>query len=64
MRVVAPGSIPEEGSGDGVKTDRRDAIRLVRLLAAGELTFAFVPSGQGTSTSVTWCAASRTSAAI
>ena len=30
--------------GDRVKTDRRDAIRLVRLLAAGELSFAFVPS--------------------
>lgn len=43
VRVVAPGSIPK-GSGDRVKTDRRDAIRLVRLLAAGELTFAFVPS--------------------
>ena len=45
VRVVAPGSIPK-GSGDRVKTDRRDAIRLVRLLAAGELTFAFVPSVQ------------------
>jgi transposase len=43
VRVVAPGSIPR-GSGDRVKTDRRDAIRLVRLLAAGELSFAFVPS--------------------
>jgi transposase len=43
VRVVAPGSIPK-GSGDRVKTDRRDAIRLVRLLAAGELRFAFVPS--------------------
>src|SRR5919201_4278338 len=43
VRVAAPGSIPK-GSGDRVKTDRRDAIRLVRLLAAGELTFAFVPS--------------------
>jgi transposase len=43
VRVVAPGSIPK-GSGDRVKTDRRDAIRLVRLLAAGELHFAFVPS--------------------
>ncbi|MHB8659623.1 MAG: hypothetical protein ACYC91_17075 [Solirubrobacteraceae bacterium] len=40
---MAPGSIPK-GSGDRVKTDRRDAIRLVRLLAAGELTFAFVPT--------------------
>jgi transposase len=43
VRVAAPGSIPK-GPGDRVKTDRRDAIRLVRLLAAGELCFAFVPS--------------------
>jgi transposase len=43
VRVVAPGSIPKR-SGDRVKTDRRDAIRLARLLAAGELSFAFVPS--------------------
>jgi transposase len=43
VRVVAPGSIPK-GSGDRVKTDRRDAIRLARLLAAGELAFVFVPS--------------------
>lgn len=43
VRVVAPGSIPK-GSGDRVKTDRRDAIRLARLLAAGELSFAFVPT--------------------
>ncbi len=41
--VAAPGSIPK-GSGDRVKTDRRDAARIVRLLAAGELSFAFVPS--------------------
>ena len=43
VRVAAPGSIPR-GSGDRVKTDRRDAVRMVRLLAAGELSFAFVPS--------------------
>jgi transposase len=43
VRVVAPGLIPK-GSGDRVKTDRRDAIRLVRLLAAGELSFSFVPT--------------------
>jgi transposase len=43
VRVAAPGSIPK-GPGDRVKTDRRDAIRLVRLLAAGELSFAFVPT--------------------
>jgi transposase len=29
---------------DRVKTDRRDARRLARLFAAGELSFAFVPS--------------------
>jgi transposase len=43
LEVVAPGSIPR-GSDDRVKTDRRDAIRLARLLAAGELRFAYVPS--------------------
>lgn len=43
VRVIAPGSIPRR-VGDRVKTDRRDAIRLVRLLAAGELRFAFVPT--------------------
>ena len=42
VRVVAPGSIPR-APGDRVKTDRRDARRLVRLFAAGELSFAFVP---------------------
>jgi transposase len=43
VRVAAPGSIPR-AAGDRVKTDRRDALRLVRLLGAGELSFAFVPS--------------------
>ena len=43
LRVIAPGSIPR-ASGDRVKTDRRDAKRLVRLFAAGELSFSFVPS--------------------
>jgi transposase len=43
VRVIAPGSIPR-GSGDRVKTDRRDAKRLVRLFAAGELSYVFVPS--------------------
>jgi transposase len=45
LRVIAPSSIPRS-PGDRVKTDRRDAKRLVRLFAAGELTFAFVPSEQ------------------
>lgn len=43
VRVVAPGLIPRKSS-DRVKTDRRDAVRLARLLAAGELTFVRVPS--------------------
>jgi transposase len=43
VRVVAPGSIPK-APGDRVKTDKRDALRLVRLLAAGELRFVFVPT--------------------
>lgn len=43
VRVIAPGSIPR-ASGDRVKTDRRDAIRLARLLGAGELSFVFVPT--------------------
>jgi transposase len=43
VRVVAAGKVPR-AAGDRVKTDRRDAERLVRLLAAGELRFAFVPS--------------------
>lgn len=34
LRVIAPGSIPR-APGDRVKTDRRDAKRLVRLFAAG-----------------------------
>jgi transposase len=41
--VVAAGKVPR-ASGDRVKTDRRDAERLARLLAAGELRLAFVPS--------------------
>lgn len=43
VRVVAAGKVPR-ASGDRIKTDRRDAERLARLLAAGELCFAFVPS--------------------
>lgn len=43
VRVVAAGKVPR-ASGDRVKTDKRDAERLARLLAAGELRFALVPS--------------------
>ena len=43
VRVVAAGKVPR-AAGDRVKTDKRDAERLARLLAAGELRFAYVPS--------------------
>jgi transposase len=43
VAVVAAGKVPR-ASGDRVKTDKRDAQRLARLLAAGELRFAFVPT--------------------
>src|SRR3954451_2512476 len=41
--VVAAGKVPR-AAGDRIKTDKRDAERLARLLAAGELRFAFVPT--------------------
>lgn len=40
--VVAPSLIPRK-PGDRVKTNRRDAINLVKLLRAGELTSVWVP---------------------
>jgi len=40
--VVAPSLIPQR-PGDHVKTDRRDALSLVKLLRAGELTAVWVP---------------------
>ncbi len=40
--VVAPSLIPRR-PGDQVKTNRRDAIGLARLLRAGELTAVWVP---------------------
>ena len=40
--VVAPSLIPKK-PGDKVKTDKRDAIQLVRLFRAGELTPVYVP---------------------
>src|SRR5215472_4522151 len=41
--VVAPSLIPRR-AGERVKTDRRDASRLARLLRAGELTAIRVPA--------------------
>jgi transposase len=43
--VVAPSLIPRS-PGDKVKTDKRDAARLARLLRAGELTAIRVPAPQ------------------
>ena len=43
VEVCAPGSIPR-APGDRVKTDRRDAERLLRLWRAGELSMARIPT--------------------
>jgi transposase len=43
VRVCAPGSIARK-PGARIKTDRRDAERLVRLLAAGDLSFVRIPT--------------------
>jgi transposase len=43
--VVAPSLVPVR-AGDRVKTDRRDAKKLVRLFRAGELTFVAPPTPQ------------------
>jgi transposase len=40
--VVAPSLIPKK-AGERIKTDRRDALKLARLLRAGELTAIWVP---------------------
>ena len=41
--VVAPSQIPKK-AGDRVKTDRRDAVQLARLLCSGDLTPVYVPA--------------------
>jgi transposase len=43
--VVAPSLIPKK-AGERVKTNRRDAVGLARLLRAGELTAVWVPDGR------------------
>ncbi len=40
--VIAPSLVPTR-SGDRVKTDRRDAVRLARFLRSGDLTEVYVP---------------------
>ena len=41
--VVAPSRIPKR-PGDQIKTDRRDAVELARLLRSGDLSSVYVPS--------------------
>jgi transposase len=41
-QVVAPSMTPKR-TGERVKTDKRDARKLARLLRAGELTFVYIP---------------------
>lgn len=41
-QVVAPSLIPKK-AGERIKTDRRDAMKLARLLRSGELTAVWVP---------------------
>ena len=42
-RVIAPSLIPKK-PGDKVKTDRRNAVDIARLLRSGDLTSVYVPS--------------------
>lgn len=44
-QVVAPSLMPKK-PGDKVKTDRRDAVTIARLLRSGDLTPVYVPSVQ------------------
>lgn len=44
-QVVAPSLIPKK-AGERIKTDRRDALKLSRLLRAGELTVVWVPDAE------------------
>jgi transposase len=57
MAVCSPGNI-ERRPGDRIKTDKRDAIRLARLFAAGDLRLVWVPSEQHEQLR-DWCAVAR-----
>jgi transposase len=59
--VVAPSLIPKK-SGDKVKTDRKDAEKLARLLRAGELTAVWVPDH--TRLCATWFVLARPAGAM
>jgi transposase len=43
-KVIAPSLVPKT-TGDRVKTDRRDAVKLARFLRSGDLTEVHVPDG-------------------
>ena len=58
--VAAPGKIPR-GATERVKTDRRDAEHLVRLLLAGKLHPVRVPGRRPRRRFATWFAPARTS---
>lgn len=45
VEVIAPSLIPSK-SGDRIKTDKRDAKKLARLLRAGELTAIHIPDAE------------------
>ena len=45
VMVCSPGAIPRQ-PGDKIKTDTRDALKLARLLAAGQLRPVVVPAGE------------------
>jgi transposase len=40
--VIAPSFIPRK-AGEKVKTDRRDAVQIVRLLRSGDLSGVYIP---------------------
>ena len=62
VMVCSPGAIPRQ-PGDRVKTDTRDALKLARLHAAGQLRAVLVPE-RGWRRCATWSARARTCAAI
>lgn len=53
--VVAPSLIPRK-AGDRVKTDRRDAMTLARLMRSGDLSSIYVPGIEDEARSPAWIA--------
>jgi transposase len=62
LMVCSPGAIPRQ-PGDRIKTDTRDALKLARLLAAGQLRPVLVPAVELEALRVS-CGPARTCAAI